>query len=97
MVETTRWLVRMQNMHLHSLIALFLFFRIAIGLGVMVITSITAADPAVSDVVTLDNVFFEFVTIVLLAPLLETFLLQHLPFVWLAKGCIPVISYYCQR
>lgn len=95
MAETTRWLVRMQNMHLRSFIVLFLFFRVAIGLGVMVITNITGTDPTV-DVVTIDNVFFEFVTIVLLAPLLETFLLQHLPFVWLAKrlhpGCIILLS-----
>jgi len=97
MVETTRWLVRMQNMHLHSLIALFLFFRYCAVLvlwdcdrvGVMVITSITGTDPAAVDVLTIDNAFFKFVTIVLLAPLLETFLLQYLPFVWLAKSLRP--------
>lgn len=79
----------LEQMALPWFVLLFVGLRIAIGLGVILLVKVSGTTPVMADFGDVGNVFYEFITVVLLAPLFETLLLQHLPFVWLEKRLRP--------
>lgn len=85
----TGFLIKIRKLELHWFVLLCLLCRIAIGLGVILLVKVSGTTPVMADFGDVGNVFYEFIAIVLLAPLFETFLLQHLPFVWLEKRLRP--------
>lgn len=79
----------LEQMALPWFVLLFVGLRIAIGLGVILLVKVSGTTPVMADFGDVGDVFYEFITVVLLAPLFETLLLQHLPFVWLEKRLRP--------
>lgn len=79
----------LEQMALPWFVLLFVGLRIVIGLGVILLVKVSGTTPVMADFGDVGNVFYRFITVVLLAPLFETLLLQHFPFVWLEKRLRP--------